>query len=412
VLLGDGAALPLASSSASAAVTDPPYFETVAYADISDIFYIWLKRAIGESSPETFITPLTPKTEEATALRHRHDGDSDRAEAHFTRKLAACFVEARRVCKHDGVITVVFAHQTTKAWTALVSALFEAGLNITATLAIDMERKARMRGLDSSALESSITVVCRPRVATGPGSFKDVRRDIERVVKESVHRFWGYGFRGADLIVACYGPAVGEFGKHERVERGDGTPVTVPELLQMVREAALKAIAGEFSGDALSRLYFVWANLYGVSQQSFDDMRLVVQVGGEAEEVMDIARGRGLFVVDGANARLALLADRAARRHLGAERTDPLIDQLHRTVLLWKKEDRAGLVEYLHGHELADHAGFWPAGPGPLRGPAPRRRGLAADQRPARRAEYPPHRDQAPRGRPDRGRAEPVRMTG
>jgi adenine-specific DNA methylase len=169
--------------------------------------------------PEAFVTLQTPKDEEATALKHRHNGNGVRAEEHFTRKLADCFKEVRRVCKPDGVVTVIFAHQTTKAWTALVHALFSAGLNITATLAIDMERKARMRGLDSSALESSITVVCRPRVATAPGSFKDVRRDIERVVKESVHRFWGYGFRGADLIVACYGPAVGEFGKHERPRR-------------------------------------------------------------------------------------------------------------------------------------------------------------------------------------------------
>ena len=323
------------------------------------MFYIWLKRGLDVYFPEAFVMPQTPKDEEATALKHRHGGDGAKAEKHFTSKLADCFKQIRRVCRGDGIITVIFAHQTTKAWTALVKALFEAGLNITATLAIDMERKARMRGLDSSALESSITVVCRPRVAVGPTSFKDVRRHIERVIKESVHRFWSYGFRGADLIVACYGPADGEFGKHERVERGDGTPVTVAELLQLVREAALKAIAGEFSGDALSRLYFVWANLYSVSQQSFDDMRLVVQVGGDAEEVLEVARGRGLFVVDGANSRLAVLADRAGRRLLGGETTDPLIDQLHRAMLLWKKEDRAGLVEYLHGHDLADHPGFW-----------------------------------------------------
>lgn len=129
-------------------------------------------------------------------------------------------------------------------------------------------------------------------------------------MRESVKRFWDYGFRGGDLIVACYGPAVGEFGKHERVERGDGTPVTAPELLQLVREAALRGIAGEFTGDRLSRLCFVWANLYGVAQQAFDDMRLVVQVGGDAEDALEVARGRGLFAVDGPRCRLALLADR------------------------------------------------------------------------------------------------------
>lgn len=359
VMKGDGASLTIPEGAVSCVVTDPPYFDAISYADISDLSYIWLKRAIGDLFPDVFATPLTPKSDEATALKHRHGGDGEKAEKHFTRKLAECFAEARRVCRPDGVITVMFAHQTTKAWTALVNSLFKAGLNITATFPMDTELKNRARGLDSSALESSITVVCRPRVVTTPGSFKEVRKDIERVVKESVHRFWNYGFRGADLIVACYGPAVGEFGKYERVERGDGTPVTVPELLQLVREAALKAIAGEFTGDQLSRLYFVWANLYGVAEQSWDDVRLMVQVGGESENAMDVARGRGLFVVDGANSRLAVLADRSDRSHLGSDRGDPLIDQLHRAMLFWKQENRAGLVQYLHGHDLADHVGFW-----------------------------------------------------
>jgi hypothetical protein len=151
----------------------------------------------------------------------------------------------------------------------------------------------------------------------------------------------------------------GEFGKYERVEPGDGRPVTVPELLQLVREAALKAIAGEFTGDQLSRLYFVWANLSGVVEQSWDDVRLVAQVGGDAEDAMEVARGGGLFVVDGSSSRLAVLADRADRPHLGADNIDPLIDQLHRAMLFWKAEDRPGLVQSPHGHDLADHDGFW-----------------------------------------------------
>jgi adenine-specific DNA methylase len=359
VIRGDGAAIPLANNSIDCVVTDPPYFDAIAYADISDIFYVWLKRAVGDEFAEGFSTPQTPKAEEATAFKHRHGGDNNGVERHFTQKLAACFRDSHRLCRRDGVISVMFAHQSTKAWTALVNALFAVDLNITATFPIDTERKARTLALGRSTLESSITVVCRPRVATAPGSFKDVRREIERVVKESVKRFWDYGFRGADLIVACYGPAVGEFGKYERVERGDGQQVTVPELLQLVREAALKAIAGEFTGDELSRLYFVWANMYGVAEQAWDDVRLVVQVGGDAKNAMDVARGRGLFVVDGSTSRLAVLADRADRPHLGDDNIDPLIDQLHRAMLLWKAEDRAGLVQYLHGHDLGDHVGFW-----------------------------------------------------
>lgn len=356
---GDGARLAIEDDSVGVVVTDPPYFDEISYADLSDLFYTWQKRALGDVFPETFSTPQTPKADEATALRHRHKGSETKAEHHFTSKLAACFAEAKRVCKRDGLIAVMFAHQTTEAWTALVTALFDAGLNIDATYPLDTELKNRSRGLESSALETSITVICRPREVGAAASFKDVRREIQVVVRESVHRFWDYGFRGADLIVACYGPAVGVFGRHERVERADGTPVGVPELLELARESALKAIAGEFEGDELSRLYFVWANQYGIAPQSFDDLVKVAQMGTDSEDAADLARQRGLFVVDGPICRLALLRDRADRRHMGEESTAPLIDKLHHALHLWKAERRSDLAGYLAQQQLVDEPAFW-----------------------------------------------------
>src|SRR5207249_4113795 len=110
---------------------------------------------------------------------------------------------------------------------------------------------------------------------------------------------------------------------------------------------SLKAIAGEFEGDSLSRLYFVWANLYGVSDQAWDDARIVVQIGSEGESAMEVARNRGIFALDGGSCRLALLADRASRRHLGEDLDPPLIDALHRAMLHWQAEERGELVAYL-----------------------------------------------------------------
>ena len=359
VYQGDGAKLPEEIKPVEIVVTDPPYFDEISYADLSDYFYVWLKRAIGEFYPHAFSTPLTPKADEATALKHRHGGNEQKAEKHFTSKLAACFAEAKERSKPSGVVAVMFAHQSTEAWTALINALFEAGLNIRATYPIETERANRPRGIDSSALASSITVLCRPRAAGAPASFKDVQKQIESVVSESVHRFWDYGFRGADLIVACYGPAVGVFGLYERVERRDGTPIEVADLLDLAKECALKAIAGEFTGDALSRLYFVWANLYGISEQSWDDARIVIQVGGDTEDAMEVARRRGLFVVEGPKCRLSLLKDRSQRPHMGDDTSSPLIDQLHHGMQLWKEERRTELVNYLRENELSDHAAFW-----------------------------------------------------
>lgn len=200
---------------------------------------------------------------------------------------------------------------------------------------------------------------CRSRVVGSAASFKDVRRQVEQVVADAVKRFWSYGFRGADLIVACYGPAVGVFGRYERVEKADGTLVQISELLELARCAARDAIAGEFRGDNLSTLYYVWANLYGTSEHAWDDARLVVQIGGESGSAMEVARGHGIFVVDGATCRLALLADRASRRNLGMDASPPLIDALHRAMLLWRQEKRTELVGYLAERGLLEDEPFW-----------------------------------------------------
>ena len=216
-----------------------------------------------------------------------------------------------------------------------------------------------MRAMDSSALASYITVICRPRKVGAAASFKDTRKEIENAVRDSVHRFWNYGFRGADLIVACYGPAVGVFGQYERVERLDGTQVSIPDLLELSRELALKAIAGEFEGDPLSRLYFVWANQYGIAPQSYDDLVKVAQMGTETENAANLAHQRGLFVADGPTCRLALLRDRTEKKHLGEETTAPLIDKLHHALHLWKAERRADLVRYLAQQDLLDDTAYW-----------------------------------------------------
>jgi len=354
VLRSDGAALRLEPGDAVAIVTDPPYFDEAAYADLSDFFYVWLKRILSDAVPQTVSTPQTPKADEATALKHRHQGDSAAADQHFRKKLAQVFSEARRICIGSGIVSVIFAHQETEVWVALVDALFSAGLTIDATWPIEMELKNRMRGLNSAALETSITVICRSRVVGSAVSFRQVRQEIEQVVQESVKRFWSYGFRGADLIVACYGPAVGVFGKYERVEKADGTPVGIPELLDLAKQAARDAIAGEFRGDNLSTLYYVWANLYGAAEQAWDDARLVVQIGGDEENAMEVARGQGVFVVDGSTCRLALLRDRADRRGLGSDASPPLIDALHRSLMLWRQEKRSDLVLYLAERDLLE----------------------------------------------------------
>jgi len=356
---GSAEHIPFDDGSVQCVVTDPPYGNSIAYADLSDFFYVWLKRGILDILPNLFVTPQTPKAREATSHKHRHDGAQNRANDHYQNLLTLSFIEAHRLSRSPSLLSVMFAHQSTDAWVALINALFKAGLSPVATWAISTEKSTGVIGLNTASLESSVTVACRPRITGSAASFKEVRKEIEKVVHESVRRFWEYGFRGADLIVACYGPAVGVFGKYERVEKADGTHVEILELLEMARKAARDAIAGEFKGDNLSTLYYVWANLYGASEQAWDDARLVVQIGGESENAMEIARGQGIFVVDGSRCRLALLADRADRRGLGVDLNAPFIDALHRSMLLWKQEKRGDLVSYLTERGLMEDDPFW-----------------------------------------------------
>jgi len=110
ILLGNAAALPLNDCSLDYVVTDPPYDDAISYADLSDFFYVWLKRSIGIWFPDVFATPLAPKSDEATSLKHRHEGSEERARNHYRRLLKESFSEALRVVRDPKLVTVMFAH--------------------------------------------------------------------------------------------------------------------------------------------------------------------------------------------------------------------------------------------------------------------------------------------------------------
>ena len=146
--------------SVDAVVTDPPYYDAIAYADLSDLFYIWLKRSLANVYPANFAYPQTPKTEECTALKHHHKGSEEKAKEHFEQKLWRIFAAIER--QTVGVVSVMFAHQSTEAWSTLCNSILRAGMNITSSWAIDTEMGNRVRAIGSAALGSSVTVTCRP----------------------------------------------------------------------------------------------------------------------------------------------------------------------------------------------------------------------------------------------------------
>jgi putative DNA methylase len=342
--------------SITAVVTDPPYYDAIAYADLSDFFYVWLKRTIGDIYPLNFATPQTPKSEECTALKHHRDNSKTKAKQHFEDKLTQIFDAIEH--QTSDIVSIMFAHQSTEAWTTLCNSVLGARMNITGSWPIDTEMANRSLGLAGAVLASSVTVSARPSQRQGYGTYKDVKKAIEIKVATEVEELYRLGFRGADLLTACFGQAVSEFGKYEKVEKADGSEVIVAELLEMARDSALNAHLKGFNGDDFTKFYIHWMQLYGFAESDFDDaaqfsrMALTINV----QELFN----DHILVKDGKKQALGSFKERlAASKNLGEKANSHLIDQVHRAMFLYQGTNRGTLLEYIHRVASNTDSSFW-----------------------------------------------------
>jgi adenine-specific DNA methylase len=343
------------SKSLTAVVTDPPYYDQIAYADLSDFFYVWLKRTLGDIYPANFATPQTPKSDECTALKHHHDNDYEKAKHHFENKLLQIFDAIEH--QTSDIVSIMFAHQSTEAWTTLCNSILGARLNIAGSWAIDSEMMGALKG-NQAFLSSSVTVSCKPASREGFGEYREVKKAIEQKVEEEVAELYALGFRGADLLTACFGKAVGEFGKYERVEKTSGDEVTVAELLEMTRESAFNALLKGFKGDDFTKFYIGWLELYGFTESNFDDAAKFTRIGLSIN-VADLF-AHDIFVKNGNKQSLADLAHRTATiKRLGENPNSSLIDQAHRAMSLYKRGDRRALLDFIGRVAPSADASFW-----------------------------------------------------
>ena len=222
----------ISSASVDAVVMDPPYYDNVMYAELSDFFYVWLKRTAGLLYPELFMAPLTDKENEAVANPALHKGKKGAkalAGLDYQQKMAEIFAEMRRVLKDDGLMTLMFTHKATGAWDALTKGLIDAGFVITASWPINTEAEGSLHIKDKSAANSTIFLVCRPRPAQKPEDGVQYWEDLEPRVKAAVRRrieeFQAAGIRGVDLYLSCFGPALEEFSMHWPIKRGQPKPI-------------------------------------------------------------------------------------------------------------------------------------------------------------------------------------------
>ena len=215
-------------------VMDPPYYDNVMYAELSDFFYVWLKRTAGHVFPELFRRHLTDKDNEAVANPAKfRDQKGARALAgrDYQERMASIFAECRRTLKPEGVMTLMFTHKATGAWDALTKGLMEAGFAITASWPINTEAEGSLHIKNKAAANSTVFLVCRPRIGDFEAEqdlyWEDVEPQIAKAVRTRVKEFQVAGITGVDLYLASFGPALEEFSRHWPLKRG--TPREIPE---------------------------------------------------------------------------------------------------------------------------------------------------------------------------------------
>lgn len=240
----------------------------------------------------------------------------------------------------------MFAHQSTKAWTTLCNAVLYSQMNIYASWTFESEQTSALK-TNLAYLASSVTVSARPSSKSGIGDFREIKKAISNTVKTEIKNLSLLGFRGADLLTACFGKAVSEFGKYEKVEKADGSIVTVAELLELTREEAFNAIISNIETDDYTKFYIGWINLFGFTETSHDDVRRITQIGLNID--INELINNNILIRKGNLESLANLSDRISHNSkLGEKENCCMIDIVHKMMYLFSKSElRKNLLLYI-----------------------------------------------------------------
>jgi putative DNA methylase len=349
--------LPFDDGSFDAVVTDPPYYDSIFYADLSSFFYVWLRRIIGDLYPEHFAGPYPPKKREAVAQPSEHGGSDEAANAHYERLMAQVFGEVRRVLKPGAPLVCVYAHKTTAGWASLIRTLVPAGITVTEAWPLQTEAKGRTNAIGASTLSDSIFLVARRRESSSTGQFEtEVVPELHQIASERVQTLWELGISGADLVISSVGAGLRAFTRHARVEYANGEEVAAERFLAEVETVVLDAILEKLSKlvganggrhslagvDAATRFYILWRYTYRSAE--LESGEAIVFANGTHVE-LDGSHGlssgtKALLEKTKNKYRLLEYSDRGGDLRLGMPSEDglpaPIIDALHRT--LWLME--------------------------------------------------------------------------
>jgi putative DNA methylase len=347
VLRASATALPLSSESQDAVITDPPYYDNISYADLSDFFYVWLKRSVGNLHPDDLGAELTPKRQEAVVAPYRHHGNRDEARAFYEAMMRQSFDEAHRVLKPGAPLVCIYAHKTTLGWSTLVEALRGAGFIVTEAWPLDTEMPQRSTGQGTASLASSIFLVARKRDAkAGSGSEARVLAELDSIIDERLDRLAKAGVTGSDLVIAVVGAGLRAFTRYDRVERENGEPLPAERFLETTQNRVLDAIFGQVGrADPITRFYLAAQFSYGAAAVPFDEANNLARMTGvELDGPHGLTAGSNRLVdKKGSVITLRSFEQRGEDPGLGVSEEEtapraPLIDVAHG--LLWRFEYR------------------------------------------------------------------------
>ncbi|MFK0044820.1 hypothetical protein ACIQU4_12050 [Streptomyces sp. NPDC090741] len=281
-------ALPYRDGTVDALVCDPPYYDMIAYADSSDLFYVWFKRALGKAMPELFDgnadgpDGLQDKAEEIIVKGRgaKGAGDHRSSEVRYESMLARSFTEARRVLKSDGHLTVIFGHADPEAWKRLLTALTDAGFVVTSSW------PSRTETAVTGVATISVTVSIGARVAPSRrpiGIAAQVDADVVADVKARCRGWDIDGLALEDQLMASYGAALAIVGRYERVITPSGEQVPLEHYMTLARRAVRDAVALRLDElpletfDPHTRLAVFWHELYGRADVPKGEARFFAQ---------------------------------------------------------------------------------------------------------------------------------------
>ncbi len=337
-------------TTAGVVCTDPPYYDNIGYADLSDFFYVWLRASLQDVHPDLLSTMQTPKFDELVATPYRFGGSKEKAEEHFETGFLRTFT---RICEghpRDVPVTVFYAFKQAEeddsgtastGWETMLNGLIEAGLMVTATWPMRTERAGRSIGVGSNALASSIVLACRPREATARAA---TRRGFLQALKEelpvALREMQQGSLAPVDLAQAAIGPGMAVFTRYRSVVEADGSSMTVRTALSLINHALDEVLSeqeGDFSAD--TRFCLKWFSQFGWDEQAYGVAESLSKA--VATSVDGLSRG-GIFWARAGKARLVRLEELA---ELWDPLTNERISEWEVVVRLAKALDEQGVEE-------------------------------------------------------------------